>query len=94
MKSKRNLASLLALCGAALVLAGCGGGNDYSGNSGDGNASGGNTSVSIPSSATVSDDSFIAYMKVLVGSTDDTGNPVSLGDATAPGSDTASPVGL
>lgn len=94
MKSKRNLASLIALCGAALALAGCGGGSDYSANSGDGNGSGGGTTTSIPSSATASADSFVAYMKVLVGSTDDTSSPVSLGDASGPGSDTASPVGL
>lgn len=93
MKSKRNLASTLALCGVVLALAGCGGGNGDSGYAGDNGGSGGG-STSLPTSATASVDSFIAYMKVLVGSTDDTGNPVSLGDATIPGSDTASPVGL
>jgi len=93
MKSKRNLASTLALCSAVLVLSGCGGGNEDSGNAGDNGGSGGGT-TSLPTSATASVDSFIAYMKVLVGSTDDTGNPVSLGDAAIPGSDTASPVGL
>ena len=94
MKSKRNLASTLALCSAVLALAGCGGGNGDSGNAGDNGGSGGGGGMSLPSSATASADGFIAYMKVLVGSADDTGNPVSLGDATGPGSDTASPVGL
>ena len=97
MKSKRNLASTLALCSAVLALAACGGGSGDSGNagnSGDNNGSGGDSSNAIPRSATASVDSFVAYMKVLIESADDTGNPVSLGDATGPDSDTASPVGL
>lgn len=97
MKSKRNLASTLALCGVVLTLAACGGGNGDSGNagnSGDGNGSGGGTSTSIPGSATASIDSFVAYMKVMIASADDISEPVSLGDAAGPGSDTASPVGL
>lgn len=97
MKSKRNLASTLALCSAVLALAACGGGSGDSGNagnSGNNDGSGGSTSTSIPGSATASVDSFVAYMKVLIESTNDTGEPVSLGDATGPDNDTASPVGL
>lgn len=97
MKSKRNLASTLALCSAVLALAACGGGSGDSGNagnSGSSNGSGGSTSTSIPGSATASVDSFVAYMKVMIESADDTGEPVSLGDATGPDSDTANPVGL
>ena len=100
MKSKRKLASTLALCSAVLALAACGGGSGDSGNagnadnSGNSNGSGGSTSTSIPGSATASVDSFVAYMKVMIESADDTGEPVSLGEATGPDNDTASPVGL
>jgi len=84
MNSKRNLAGALAL-GAALVLGGCGGG--------DSGPSGGTTG-SIPASATASLDGFTAYMKMLVAGSSETSSPVTLGDATAPASETATPVGL
>jgi len=88
MNCKRNMAGALAL-GVALVLGGCGGGGD----SGNG-ASGTDIAGSIPSSATASVDAFIAYMKLQIAGTSETSNPVSLGDAAGPTSETASPVGL
>lgn len=87
MNCKRNFASALAL-GIALVLGGCGGGDSGSGTGGSSSAG------SIPASATASVDAFVAYMKLQIAGTSETSTPVSLGSATGPTSETASPSGL
>ena len=93
MNAKKNLCRVATLC-ALFVVAGCGGGG---GDHGSGN-SGGNGSVansgSIPASATSSNDGFIAYMKSIIAGSSETSQPVLLGDAVAPVSETATPSGL
>lgn len=92
MTSKRNLATAVAVFGTVLALSGCGGGGDSSASS----SAGGNTTStsSLSATATASVDAFIAYLKVVISGSSDTSSPVQLGDAVAPTSDTASPVGL
>lgn len=92
MKSKRNLASAIVVLGAVFALSGCGGGSD----SGSGGVAGGNGngSTSIPDSATASVDAFVAYVRLQLAASSDTSSPILLGNAVAPTSDTASPVGL
>lgn len=91
MKSKRNLASAIVVFGAVLALSGCGGGDSGSGGVAGGN---GNGSTSIPGSATASVDAFVAYVRLQLAASSDTSSPILLGNAVAPTSDTASPVGL
>jgi hypothetical protein len=92
MNFKRHSMGVFAL-GAALVLGGCGGGGD-GGSNNAGNGTGGDASSSIPSSATASIEAFAAYMKVQVAGISETSSPILLGNAIAPTSDTATPVGL
>lgn len=93
MNAKTNLRYVATLA-ALLVVAGCGGGGgDHGSSAGSGNGSG-STSGSIPASATTSGDSFIAYMKSIIAGSSETSQPVLLGDAVAPVSETATPSGL
>lgn len=84
-------AALLASCMTAF-LAGCGSGGD------DGGSTTSNTTSntgSLPSSATSSVEGLIAYMKGLIATnTDSTSEPVSLGNAVLPTSDTTEAISL
>jgi hypothetical protein len=85
-------AAVLASCMAAL-LAGCGGGG---GDDGGGSTTTTNANTGgLPSSATSSVEGLIAYMKGLIATnTDSTSEPVSLGNAVLPTSDTTEPIRL
>ena len=79
------------------AIAGCGGGGGGGAGSGGGVPMGGTgsgeTSTALPASALQSVDAFVAYMKQLVASTSDTSEPVQLGDAVLPVSDTTETAG-
>lgn len=76
-----SLASLLALVG---MLSACGGGGGSGSNGSD-----------LPSSALLSSDGLIAYVKELISSqTNETSDPIRLGDVTLPVSDTTEPVAV
>lgn len=88
MRTTRNVRWTLALAmGLALGACGGGGGGDGGGSGGDG--SGGNSSETIPDSALQSSDAFIAYLQKLVAMAVDNSEPINLGSAQAPVSDTA-----
>ncbi|CAN5379817.1 hypothetical protein BH09PSE6_BH09PSE6_00550 [soil metagenome] len=76
--------------GALLVFAGCGGG----GGNDDNTPAPGTSGMTIPESATASVDAFIAYVKAVTMASSETADPVVLGNATAPVSDTADATGL
>lgn len=81
----------LALCAAALLTA-CGSGGDDNGGGGTGFASPGS---SVPSSALSSIEGLNAYLKNLIASmTDETSEPVALGDITLPTSETSEPLNV
>ena len=81
MKNKLVLAALAAMT-AAMALAGCGS------SSGDGSGSGAPAQTSgVPDSAQRSVSGLLAYMNQLIAGTDETSEPVFLGDATLPADD-------
>ncbi len=91
-------AALLASCTAAL-LAGCGSGGDDDGGSTTTTTTTTTTTPSntgsLPSSALSSVEGLIAYMKALIASnTDSTSEPVALGDAVLPTSNTTEAITL
>ena len=81
MKKILALAALAAMTGA-MTLAGCGS------SSGDGGGSGGGAAPTqtsaVPESAQRSVSGLLAYMNQLIAGTDDSNEPVFLGDATLP----------
>ncbi|MEJ7685920.1 MAG: hypothetical protein WKG52_02335 [Variovorax sp.] len=93
MTTTRNLQLAFALAGL-LAVAGCGGGGGGGGGfpgGGGGTGGGGNT---IPDSALQSSDAFITYLKQLVATAVDNSEPIDLGNAQAPVSDTAEAANL
>ncbi|MGJ7491383.1 hypothetical protein [Variovorax sp. ZT4R33] len=89
MKTTRNLQLVLAIV-IGLALGGCGGGGgDRNGGVSTGDGSGGNTGETIPDSALQSSDAFIAYLQKLVAMAVDNSEPINLGSARAPVSNTA-----
>ena len=95
MKASTNWRLIAALVGA-LALAGCGGGGSGGGGGFPGGAGsgGGGDGNNIPASALQSVDAFIAYMKGLVATAQDSSEPISLGDAVLPVSDSAEAANL
>lgn len=96
-KNVRMVAAVLLATGA-LALAGCGGGGGDGGPSnigGNGGGNGGGTSGgTVPATALQNSDGFIAYVKQVVASKLDTSEPIDLGNAVAPTSNTAEAVDL
>lgn len=88
-----SVAALLALAG---MLGACSDGSSTSGGSAGGGGGGGGSSGSdLPASALQSSDDLIAYLKQLIATqTNETSEPVMLGDVTLPVSDTTEPVSL
>lgn len=87
----RHLA--LALCASAALTA-CGGGDDGPVAAGPGTGTGptGTSTTGVPASALQSVNGLLAYMNdVITNMTSDTSEPVFLGDATLPTSDTTEP---
>lgn len=97
MKALTNLRLIAALV-SALTLCNCGGGGGGGNGGGGGFPTGGGTGAgtgdSIPASALESVDAFIAYMKGLVATALDNSEPVILGDAVLPVSDSAEATNL
>lgn len=84
--SMTRLQAALAACTLA-TLAGCGGGND---NPGPGSSPAPGIQSEVPASALTSVSALVAYLQdVIAGRTNDTGEPVVLGDVTLPTSDTS-----
>ncbi|CAA9419792.1 MAG: hypothetical protein AVDCRST_MAG51-1934 [uncultured Ramlibacter sp.] len=87
-----NARTALALAFACTALAACGGGG------GGGNvaatANMGTTANGMPRSAMDSATGLVAYLQQLIGRTDETSEPVALGDATLPVDDAAEPAGI
>ena len=96
-KNVRMVAAALLATGA-LALAGCGGGGGDGGPSnigGNGGGNGGGTSGgTVPATALQNSDGFIAYVKQVVANKLDGSEPIDLGGAVAPTSNTAEAVGL
>lgn len=92
---KTSLRSALAVLAASALLAACGGGGGGGlecciappGNGGNGNGS------ELPGSALQSVEGLVAYVKDLIANgTNETGEPVALGNVTLPTSDTSEPL--
>ena len=96
-KNVRMVAAALLATGA-LALAGCGGGGSDGGPSnigGNGGGNGGGTSGgTVPATALQNSDGFIAYVKQVVANKLDGSEPIDLGGAVAPTSNTAEAVDL
>ena len=96
-KNVRMVAAALLATGV-LALAGCGGGGGDGGPSnigGNGGGNGGGTSGgTVPATALQNSDGFIAYVKQVVTSKLDASEPIDLGNAVAPTSNTAEAVDL
>ncbi len=91
MKKTRKMQLAFALAGL-LAVAGCGGGGGGGGfQGGVGTGGGSNT---IPDSALQSSDAFIAYLKQLVATAVNNSEPIELGNAKAPVSDSAEAANL
>lgn len=77
---------------AALALvAGCGGGNEEDGS----RAAAASAATQVPASALQSSEGLAAFLRTLNASaTDSTSEPLILGDAVLPSSDSAEPVGV
>lgn len=86
-----NARSAIVLLAACAALAGCGGGDGGDAAAAPTPAPGGNT---IPSSALASVDGLLAYVRGLIAATDDTSEPVGLGDAKLPVDDVNEPASL
>jgi ABC-type glycerol-3-phosphate transport system substrate-binding protein len=82
----RTLLATLAAC-AALVACGGGGG-------GGGGAATTTTADNLPAGAVASASALVAYLMELIGTAIDTSEPLALGDATLPVTDTAEPTAL
>lgn len=81
-----NLRVTVVLLSAAALLAACGG---------DGGGGGSNSSAGdVPASAQQSASGLIAFMKDLIGRTDETSEPIALGNAVLPTDDTAEPAAV
>jgi len=91
-------ASAVALAAGVLMLAGCGGGGGGDGGptniGGNGSGGGGTNGGTLPTSALQNSDGFIAYVKQVVANKLDSSEPIDLGGAVAPTSNTAEAVGL
>jgi hypothetical protein len=84
MNAPLRLRTLLAAALAAMALGACGGDDHNEANAG-GSA---NTGTDIPASATASVDGLLAYVNTLIASSSDTSEPVNVGNAVLPTSDT------
>lgn len=85
--NKPTIRLALVACAAAAALAGCGGGDDYGSSRGDFEAS------ELPFSALQSVHGLNAYMKqVIADMTTETDEPIVLGGAVLPTSDTLEPL--
>ncbi len=95
-----RVASAVALAAGVLMLAGCGGGGGSDGgptnigDSGGSGGSGGTSGGTLPATALQNSDGFIAYVKQVVANKLDSSEPIDLGGAVAPTSNTAEAVGL
>lgn len=91
-------ASAVALAAGVLMLAGCGGGGGGDGGptniGGNGSGGGGTNGGTLPATALQNSDGFIAYVKQVVANKLDGSEPIDLGGAVAPTSNTAEAVGL
>lgn len=87
-----NARSAIVLAAACAALAGCGGGGG-GGGSGPVNTTSSAGDV-IPDSALVSASSLVAYLQQLIAGTNETSEPVGLGNATLPVDDTAEPASI
>jgi hypothetical protein len=89
MRHLSTCARALVLAGATTLLVACGGGG------GDSNAGSGAPTVpgtGMPGSATTSVAGLIAFMQSLIAATDETSDPVGLGNAALASSETDEPV--
>lgn len=88
-----NLRTAAALAVLGLALAACGGGGGGGGDTAANTGSNGNTGDNggLNASTFQSVDAFIAYLRQLVATADDTGEPLALPDGAAPTSDTTEP---
>lgn len=91
-----SVAALLALAG---MLGACSDGGSVSGGVGGGGGSGGggggSSGSDLPASALQSSDGLIAYMKQLIATqTNETSEPIRLGDVTLPVSDNTEPANV
>ena len=79
-----------AAAAAALMLGACSDGGG--GGNGGGNTTPQARTTDVPDSALASSDGFVAYVLSLLGMTSESGDPVLVGDITAPTDDKAEPV--
>ena len=78
-----------AALGIAVLLSACGGGGG-----GDDNRRTSGSNAGLPSSALQSVTGLVTYLNELIGRTDETSEPIALGDAVLPTSDSDAPTPL
>jgi len=84
-----NLRTAAALAVLGLALSACGGGGGGGGETPASTGSNGNGGLDASTFQSV--DAFVAYLRQLVATADDTGEPLALPDGPAPTSDTTEP---
>lgn len=94
-----DVRTMALILGLSAMLGGCGGGD---GGGGDGGGGGGAIAATtttpdsngIPASALQSIDSFVDFLKGLLAQASEAAEPIALGNAALPTSETAEPVSL
>ena len=81
----------LSVAVTAMLLAACGGGNGNSNGNGDTAVAPSSVTNGVPASATNSSAGAVAFVKSLAAASDDTAEPIVLGDAVLATSETEEP---